>query len=388
MSSKILFYGVSSHLGGAERSLLDFLKYYQKSKDPKPFYVLLPKNEGPLIDELKSNKIEYATLAFPYFWLRLSRQSINSQLMFLFFGLPGYFIYLCRLYWHLKHQPLSAIHSTGIKCHISLCLLHYFLSAQIIIHFRDLMSSHLLQKIFMSFNKSPKITWITASAAISKTFPQLPTEVIYCGFSETQYAPNKNHYLHDLLKLPYQHKLIGLVGVFARWKGQKEFILAANIALRELKDHHFLLIGGQIYDTSGEVGYTQSLHDLVSALRQEEYIHFVPFQKHPEVVYNSLDLIVHCSIEPEPFGRVIVEGLFCEVPMIASAAGGALEIIKDENYGLLHSPGDYETLAQQMIKSLKDPDRHQKALLAAQKARLDYGLDRRFSLLKNIIERY
>ncbi len=388
MPSKVLFYGVSSHLGGAERSLLDFLKYYQKSKDSKPFYVLLPKSEGPLIDELKANGIEYATLSFPYFWLKLSRQSLNSQILFLLLGLPGYFIYLCRLYWRLKRQPLSAIHSTGIKCHISLCLLHPFLSAQIIIHFRDLMSSPLLQNIFMHFKNSRKILWITASAAISKTFPQLPTEVVYCGFSETQYAPNKNHYLHDLLKIPHSHRLIGLVGVFARWKGQKEFILAANIALRHLKDCHFLLIGGQIYDTSGEVGYTQSLRDLVSALKQDENIHFVPFQKYPEVVYNSMDLIVHCSIEPEPFGRVIVEGLFCEVPMIASAAGGALEIIKDESYGLLHPPGDYETLARQMIASLTDPDRNQKAVIAAQKARIDYSLEGRFSLLKNMIERY
>lgn len=216
----------------------------------------------------------------------------------------------------------------------------------------------------------------------------MPTEVVYCGFSETQYAPKKNTYLHDLLKIPHHHRLVGLVGVYARWKGQKEFILAANLALSSLKDCHFLLIGGQIYDTSGEKGFTQQLRDLVKTLNHESSIHFVPFQQHPEMVYNSLDLLIHCSIEPEPFGRVIVEGLFCEIPVIASAAGGALEIIRDETYGLVHTPGDYQDLAKQILRSLNDPDRDEKARLAAQKTRRDYSLDGRFSILKNILEKY
>lgn len=206
MSSKLLFYGVSSHLGGAERSLLDFLKYYQKSSNPKDFYVLLPKTEGPLIEKLRINKIPYETLSFPYFWLRLSRQSRLSLFLFLCLGLPGYLIYLCRLYRILSKQNISAIHSTGIKCHITLCLLHFFIPSQIVIHFRDLMDAPGLQKFFLFFKGKKRIKWITASAAISKTFPQMPTEVVYCGFSQDKYFPKRNHYLHDLLKIPRDQK--------------------------------------------------------------------------------------------------------------------------------------------------------------------------------------
>lgn len=386
--SKILFYGVSSHLGGAERSLIDFLKYYQKSHSPKDFYVLLPKEEGPLVDKLKKYSMEYKIIPFPTLWIKLSRQSRGSQILFLLFGLPSYLIYLFRLYRELQRQQITVIHSTGIKCHVTLCLLEPFISSQIVIHFRDLISSPLLQKVFLPFKNRKKIKWITASVAITKSFPQMPTEVVYCGFSDDQYKPQKNTYLHDLLKIPHHHHLIGLVGVYARWKGQKEFILAANLALQSLKDCHFLIIGGQIYDTLGEKGFTEQLRNLVKALNHESSIHFVPFQKHPEIVYNSLDLLVHCSIEPEPFGRVIVEGLFCEVPVIASGAGGALEIIRDESYGRLHKPGDYQDLAKQIINSMSDPHRLEKARLAAQKTRKDYNLDDRFSVLKDILEKY
>ncbi|MBY0383513.1 glycosyltransferase family 4 protein [bacterium] len=386
--SKMLFYGVSSHLGGAERSLIDFLKYYQKSSSPKDFYVLLPKEEGPLVDKLKKYSIEYKILPFPSLWIKLSRQSRSSQVYFLLFGLPSYFIYLFRLYRELKRHPISVIHSTGIKCHLTLCLLEPLISSQIVIHFRDLLSSPLLQKLFLPFKNRKKIRWITASQTITQTFPEMPTEAVYCGFSDQQYAPKKNTYLHDLLKIPHDHRLVGLVGVYARWKGQKEYILAANCALQSLKNCHFLIIGGQIYDTSGEKGFTEQLRNLVKALNHESSIHFVPFQQQPDLVYNSLDLLVHCSIEPEPFGRVIVEGMFCEVPVVASAAGGALEIIRDETYGLLHKPGDYQDLANQILKSLEDPERIEKARSAAKKIRNDYSLEGRFSILKKILEQY
>jgi glycosyltransferase involved in cell wall biosynthesis len=385
---KIIFYGVSSHLGGAERSLLDFLLFYKKSPNPMDFFVLLPKDQGPLVDKLKENSINYKTIPFPDLWTKLSRQSGASQLMFLLFGIPSYLFYLIRLYLFLKKEAPTAIHSTGIKCHMSLCLLNSFLPAQIIIHFRDLLGAPSIQKFFLKFKDRPNITWIAASKAIAKTFPKLPMGIVYCGFSETQYAPNKNKYLHDLLKIPHSDRLVGLVGVFARWKGQKEYILAAHRALAHLPNCHFLLIGGQIYDTSGERGFTENLHKLVDVLDRTDRIHFVPFQKHPEIVYNSLDLLVHCSIEPEPFGRVIVEGLFCEVPVVASGAGGALEIIRDESYGLLHPPGDYQDLAQKMIQSLKDNDRNTKAQIAAQKTRQDYNFEGRFRILKEIVEKY
>ncbi len=388
MSKKLIFYGVSSHLGGAERSLLDFLLFYKRSNNPQDFFVLLPKEPGPLVEKLKINSIQYKILPFPPAWTQLSRQSVKSQMYFFLLGLPGYFLYLYRLQAFLKKEAPSSIHSTGIKCHISLCLLNWLLPAHIVIHFRDLMGARSLQKFFLWFKGKPNITWVAASQAIANTFPKMPIDIVYCGFSETQYFPRKNNYLHDLLKISRQHRLVGLVGVFAKWKGQKEFVLAAHHALSQLDDCHFLLIGGQIYDTSGEKGFTEGLHKLVETLNRSDKIHFVPFQSHPEVVYNSLDLLIHCSIEPEPFGRVIVEGLLCEIPIVASAAGGALEIIRDESYGLVHKPGDYHDLAEKIVRSLKDPERVQKAKIAAQKTRKDYNFEDRFSILKGIMESY
>ena len=58
-----------------------------------------------------------------------------------------------------------------------------------------------------------------------------------------------------------------------------------------------------------------------------------------------MDIVVHSSIAPEPFGRVVVEGMLAGRPMVASAAGGVLEIIQHGKTGWLYEPGNAVALA-------------------------------------------
>jgi glycosyltransferase involved in cell wall biosynthesis len=68
-----------------------------------------------------------------------------------------------------------------------------------------------------------------------------------------------------------------------------------------------------------------------------------------------MDAVVHCSTEPEPFGRVIIEGMAAGRPVIGSAAGAVPEIIQDGVNGLLTPPGDVDALAWAMARVLEDP---------------------------------
>ncbi len=62
---------------------------------------------------------------------------------------------------------------------------------------------------------------------------------------------------------------------------------------------------------------------------------------------KAVDIVVHTSIAPEPFGRVIVEGMLARKPVIATRAGGALETIDEGVTGLLVAPGDVAALKAQ-----------------------------------------
>jgi glycosyltransferase involved in cell wall biosynthesis len=69
---------------------------------------------------------------------------------------------------------------------------------------------------------------------------------------------------------------------------------------------------------------------------------------------QAADVVVHCSTAPEPFGRVIVEGMLSRRPVIASAAGGAVEIIDHERTGLLTEIGCVNKLAAAMRELVDD----------------------------------
>ena len=74
---------------------------------------------------------------------------------------------------------------------------------------------------------------------------------------------------------------------------------------------HFIIVGGQIYDTSGETKIELELKSLAKSLGVENRVHFTGFRKDIPQALNSVDILVHGSIEPEPFGRVIVEAFAC-----------------------------------------------------------------------------
>jgi glycosyltransferase involved in cell wall biosynthesis len=81
---------------------------------------------------------------------------------------------------------------------------------------------------------------------------------------------------------------------------------------------------------------------------------FVDFQDDTAPVYRALDVVVHASTAPEPFGLVIAEALACGRAVVASGAGGALEV-GDEGRSLLrHPPGDVGALASAIVRLAGD----------------------------------
>jgi glycosyltransferase involved in cell wall biosynthesis len=71
---------------------------------------------------------------------------------------------------------------------------------------------------------------------------------------------------------------------------------------------------------------------------------------------RALDVVVHASVNPEPFGRVIIEAMALERAVIASAAGGASEIVEHGISGLVHRPGDAQSLADAIDVLLADTE--------------------------------
>ena len=111
-----------------------------------------------------------------------------------------------------------------------------------------------------------------------------------------------------------------------------------------------------MYDTDRDSGYTAELHCLASELGLAQRVHFEGFRDDVGAVMRSLDVVTHCSTDPEPFGRVVVEGMACARPVVAAAAGGVTEIINDGVDGLLYPMGDVRALSAAILRLLDDEE--------------------------------
>ncbi|MGC4083749.1 MAG: glycosyltransferase family 4 protein [Vicinamibacterales bacterium] len=162
--------------------------------------------------------------------------------------------------------------------------------------------------------------------------------------------------------------VVGLFGRLSPWKGQH----VALEALAELPDVHLLLVGDALF---GETQYEQTLRRRCDDLSLTDRVHFTGFRHDVPQLMKSVDIVVHASTAPEPFGRVIVEGMLARRPVVATRAGGVEEIVRDGETGLLVTPGDPRALAS-AIRSLLD--RHDTANCMVAAARAD--AERRFTV--------
>lgn len=351
---RLVFITISSELGGAERSLLDLVEH-AKSHGPRKPLVVLPRT-GPLEDLLKSKDIDTCILSLPSFYESVSRKNIFSIIVFLILGVPSYTLYYWRLHSFLEGIRPHSVHSTGIKNHILCCLLSLHTPWHYFVHLRDFIKIKPLVWFFRLFAKKKNIHWMSASQAITQNLKwHIP--IFYDGLSEKVFYKNSSTDLKTSLGLSDRTQLIGHAAALTPWKGQMLFIEAASVLLNSHKDLHFVIIGSPIYKTNHDQNYDQVLKNKVADLGLEKNIHFVPFLKNSREIYDSLDVFVHCSLDPEPFGRVIVESVFCEKPTVAAKAGGVLEIFKvDGAKDLLHTPRDQNSLVSAIENALSfDP---------------------------------
>jgi glycosyltransferase involved in cell wall biosynthesis len=176
------------------------------------------------------------------------------------------------------------------------------------------------------------------SALTGIAWDRLP--IIYNGIPAEPFfhiADESKQALRERFHLPSDAFLVGCFSRLAPWKGQHVLLEA----VAKDTDAHAVLVGAPLFC---EHAYAQALHQQVKALGIEDRVHFLGFQSDIPRAMRAMDVIVHASTAPEPFGRVIVEGMLAERPVIGTRAGGVTEIIDDGKTGLLVPPGDAQAL--------------------------------------------
>ncbi|WP_322042725.1 glycosyltransferase family 4 protein [Paraburkholderia sp. J67] len=182
----------------------------------------------------------------------------------------------------------------------------------------------------------------TADALIELTgLPASAIPVVHNGIDVDAFMhadPVEAQSLRRRFNLPENAWLAGLFGRLAPWKGQH----VAIESLTRLQDVHLALVGGALF---GEDDYVKELHCLAARLGVADRVHFVGTRNDVPVLMKAMDVILHTSLKPEPFGRVIIEGMAAGRPVVASGAGGVTEIVQHRMNGWLIEPGNVAALA-------------------------------------------
>ena len=153
--------------------------------------------------------------------------------------------------------------------------------------------------------------------------------------------------------IPPGARLIGVVGNIKQWKGQETAVRALPAVLAKHPETYCLFIG----DTSeDDKPYLSTLEQLMDANGIGDRVVFTGYTSDVPDYMNALDVVLHTSIEPEPFGRVLIEAMALEKPLIGAAAGAVPEIIKDGETGLMFEPGNPEDLAHCINELLGSAD--------------------------------
>jgi glycosyltransferase involved in cell wall biosynthesis len=149
------------------------------------------------------------------------------------------------------------------------------------------------------------------------------------------------------------HPIIGIIGNLQRWKGQK-LLVEAVMLLRASFSTLACVIVGDTASTVDDKRYAVELSSFIQASNLTDSVVIAGYHRDVANYMNAVDLVVHASVLAEPFGRVLLEAMALKKPLVASRAGGVLEIVVDGVSGLLFEPGNAEDLARALRSALSD----------------------------------
>ncbi|GBC78352.1 GDP-mannose-dependent alpha-(1-6)-phosphatidylinositol monomannoside mannosyltransferase [bacterium HR08] len=347
-ASQILHISTGGELGGAERVVLDLARGLHRERFQ--VHVLVPRH-GRLAEALRAAGIP--TLVVEYWGRghRLGRYSSWREYASALLSLPHVARTIRALARFVNETPIELIHAHGIKAQAFSAGLALFVRARIIWHVHDFLRHRRFWRGFQVLGRRVPDLLLVPSRAVAREF---------AGWGNVLVIPNGvdlQHFSPSPLQRADGPRRVGMLGALAPWKGHEVFLRAAERVSRILPGVEFLIVGDEIYDTTGHRGFRRRLEREAARRGLASRVRFTGFCADVAAILRELSLVVHCSLDPEPFGRVLVEAMACGVPVIATRGGATEEIVREGETGLLVPPGDAERLAEAIIALLQDPQR-------------------------------
>ncbi|MEP6570211.1 MAG: glycosyltransferase family 4 protein [Acidobacteriota bacterium] len=218
---------------------------------------------------------------------------------------------------------------------------------------------------------------VAAQLEADAIVPAEKVNVVLNGIDTARFASARTQFdrrqFLDSWKLPADSLLVGTVGELTPLKGQIEFIRAAVNVLKQLPQAHFIIAG---LDHSKGSKHRIELEQFIRELNLTAHVKLVGWLEDLAQLYCALDVFVSAS-HTESFGLAIAEAMASGTAVIATTTGGALELIKTSETGLLVPIGEVDDLAATIASLLRDQDHRVRLGKAAEQAAIaNFSLER------------
>jgi glycosyltransferase involved in cell wall biosynthesis len=378
---RVVFVNPVSKLGGGELNLLDIIIALGTHAPEIERHLILMADDGPLAQRAREHGVTVHLLPVPRSFAEAGDSALRqkgklsrmlSMAQFAVRSGPAMKRYTGRLRRLIDDLQPTILHTNGMKAHLVVGLTRQK-QGKVIWQVQDFPGSRpLMAKVLRRISSSAaRAIGITKAVAddLRRVVPNFPVDVVLSGIDVDVFTPGPGDgaRLDSLAGLPEPPPgtlRVGLVAAYARWKGQDLFIDAASRLPRDLPARYYV-IGGPIYDTKGSQFSVEELRERARELQMEDRIAFVPFQPDTAWMFRTLDVMVHASTQPEPFGRTIAEAMACGRPVIISNSGGAAELFEEGVDGLGFETGSVESLQNAMQRMITDSSLRERLATAA-----------------------
>lgn len=365
---RVVFIDHVARLSGGELALLHLLPALSSHVCIR---VILGE-DGPLARQLAEAGIETEVLPLPSRLRDVRKETVRPGRLDLS-SLAAVPAYVHRLQQRLRSIDADLVHTNSLKSALYGGAAARLAHIPAVWHVRDRIAPDYLPRGAVSLVRTasrilPSFVVANSHATLSTLPRTTSSRVVYNSVA-----------LPDSVEAPPQlgaprgiEVTMGVVGRLAPWKGQNVFLESFAAAFKGTPVRG-RIIGSAMF---GEDAYERALRHQVVRLGIGEQVEFRGFRDDVWGELAELDVLVHCSVTPEPFGQVVLEAMAAGVPVIAARAGGPAELITDGVDGVLTTPGDCAALAAALRRLHDDAELRRTLALAAKARSLEFTPER------------
>jgi len=352
---KILHVLHTAKPGGAAQSLKVLLNEWRNSENHVQPMVALPQ-DGEVFEELQAAgwqvfELPPGVLQHPHGMAEMGR------------ALSKVLLQQRILQEIIRREKVDIVHANATAAHLAAGLAARRCGIPAVWHVRDLAPlGRWCKSLARRADAVIAISHAVADALMNLRVPESKIEVIYNALASADWPADTSPDLiiRQSLNATTDSVVFGCVGQLVPWKNQAAFIEAAAI-LRRLEpaaNIRFAVVGSDPWQNDSR--YRRRLMQQAQTLGLGKELIFFPYQANNKTLLAACDVLVHAALR-EPFGRVVIEAMALQKPVVAFDAAGPGEILTHLKDGLLASPASSSAgLAVEMRKVLLSPSlRHE-----------------------------